>query len=75
MNREVESVKREILFANKALVKDGERILFVKRSKNDHFDPSLWELPGGKQDIGEEPETALIREVKEETRLHIQVKF
>lgn len=76
MSREVEVDKKEILLANKAVVKDdGGRILFVKRSKNDHFDPSLWELPGGKQDSAEEARQALIREVQEETGLEIKIRF
>lgn len=76
MNKEVEVDKKEILLANKAVVEDSSgKILFVKRSKNDHFDPLLWELPGGKQEPGEESTHALIREVKEETGLEIKIRF
>ncbi len=33
-----------------------------------------WEFPGGKIEVGETPETALIREIKEELNVTIQIE-
>jgi mutator protein MutT len=52
-----------------AIILDGDKILLEKR-KND---PSKgkWTVPGGLVDLGETVEQAVIREVKEETRLEV----
>jgi len=48
-----------------ALVDQDGRILIAERPKGkDHS--GLWEFPGGKIDIGETPERAIIRELYEE---------
>ncbi|MGH3716451.1 MAG: NUDIX hydrolase, partial [Micromonosporaceae bacterium] len=43
-------------------------ILLIKRGDN-----GLWALPGGAQDIGESTREAAVREVREETGLHVRV--
>jgi 8-oxo-dGTP diphosphatase len=48
-----------------ALVDAEGRILLQQRSL-DRSMPGLWEFPGGKVEAGETPETALIRELREE---------
>lgn len=50
---------------------DKNEILLVKRSLDDDFLPGIWEMPGGGINFGEEPEDAVVREVKEETGLSI----
>ncbi len=54
-----------------ALIIDGDKILLVERGK----DPlrGYWSLPGGAIETGETLETALLREVREETGLEIAV--
>ena len=42
------------------------KILLTKRSANQTFYPNVWDLPGGHLEAGESPETALVRELKEE---------
>jgi 8-oxo-dGTP diphosphatase len=54
-----------------AVVTDDEgRVLLLKRPADD-FMGGLWELPSGKVDPGERLDTALAREVKEETGLDL----
>ena len=49
---------------------DNERLLLIRRKK----DPfrNYWCLPGGKIEIGEHPEKALVRELYEETGIHVK---
>ena len=42
------------------------KILLAKRSSNQTFYPNVWDLPGGHLEAGESPQTALVRELKEE---------
>ena len=62
-----------ILLLNRCVVFKDDKILLVQRSKNDSFQPGKWELPGGKLDIGQEPNEALEREVLEETGLYVKL--
>lgn len=51
------------------VVEDGDgRVLLERRADN-----GLWNLPSGALDPGEQPATALVREVYEETGLHVRV--
>lgn len=64
-------VKRQRL-AVKALIRDGDRILLARLSER-AVETGRWTLPGGGVDHGESPETALLREVAEETGLRATV--
>ena len=55
-----------------AFIKNGEKVLIVKRPQDASFLPDYFELPGGHVEFGETPEEALIREVKEEVSLDIE---
>jgi 8-oxo-dGTP diphosphatase len=55
-----------------ALVRQGTRILMSQRRPDQSF-PLCWEFPGGKVDPGEPPETALVREIREELGAEVQV--
>ena len=54
-----------------AVLFDNDRVLLVKRSN----DPAkgMWAVPGGKIQPGETMQQALVREIKEETGLDIEV--
>jgi 8-oxo-dGTP diphosphatase len=51
-----------------------KKVLIIKRSADDDAFPGLWEIPSGKKEQFEEPVAALIREVKEEVGVEVQVK-
>lgn len=50
----------------------GGKLLLTKRARIPF--EGWWDLPGGFMNRGEYPETALIREIKEETGLDIKIK-
>ena len=59
--------------AGKAIISKNGKILLVKRSLNNEFDPGLWEFPGGKIMFGENLTEGLKREVMEEVGLIVSV--
>ena len=62
-----------ILVAACALI-DGEgRILIAQRPAGKSM-AGLWEFPGGKVEAGETPETALVREMREELSVEIALE-
>jgi len=48
-------------------------VLLIKRNKNEKHFPCVWELPSGKVEYKEDPNKAVIREVKEETGLNVKI--
>jgi 8-oxo-dGTP diphosphatase len=59
-----------VLVAAVALVDADGRVLISKRPEGKPLG-GLWEFPGGKMEQGERPETALIRELKEELGIDV----
>lgn len=58
----------------KSFIIDGDdRVLVLKRSDSDVHKAGIWEIPGGRLDLGENPFEGLKRETKEETGLDIEV--
>lgn len=58
-----------IVVAVTVFAQDGEgRVLLIHRNDN-----SLWSLPGGTQEIGEDISGTAVRETREETGLEVQV--
>lgn len=56
-----------------ALTNQAGEILLQKRPDGRQM-AGLWEFPGGKVDVGESPESALIRELKEELGIEVEAK-
>ena len=54
-----------------AIITDGSRFLATQRGYGDF--KGMWEFPGGKIELGEMPEEALQREIKEELRVDISI--
>ena len=50
------------------------RLLLLKRSSNCRSNAGKWDLPGGKIELGESFDRALLREVAEETGLSISLQ-
>ncbi len=51
---------------------EGGRVLLTQRKKGTHLE-GLWELPGGKIDVDEDPRDALVRELREELGIEVEV--
>lgn len=51
---------------------EGGRVLLTQRKSGAHLE-GLWELPGGKVEPDEDPRDALVRELREELGIEVQV--
>lgn len=54
-----------------AVIRDGDRIFATARGYGEY--KGWWEFPGGKIEVGETPEEALVREIHEELDTEIRV--
>ena len=68
MNTEEKKIYTHRVAVNAYLIRNG-KFLLLKRAS----DPQIWTPPGGRLRKNENPEKGLIREVKEETGLQIEV--
>ena len=57
---------------SRAVIINKLKLLLVRRTPSDRFNPNLWEIPGGKLAKGEDLHKSLEREVLEETGLIIE---
>ena len=55
-----------------AIIEEKSKVLVTQRGPEMDLS-GQWEFPGGKIKSGESPEASLIREIREELHLHIQV--
>jgi 8-oxo-dGTP diphosphatase len=59
------SAKPVVLVAAVAMIDEAGRVLLAERPAGKSM-AGLWEFPGGKVEVGETPEDAVIREIREE---------
>lgn len=57
------------------VIVDNDKILILQRNKYEDVFPNMWELPSGKKEPLENSERSLLREVKEETGLDVEIIF
>lgn len=62
----------ETVIVTAAIIWAGDLLLITQRKKGSHQELK-WEFPGGKMEAGEDPESCLRREIREELNLNIQV--
>src|ERR1700731_5151911 len=60
-----------LLVAAVALIDQDCRVLITQRPRGKSF-AGLWEFPGGKLEVDERPEAALIRELREELGIAVE---
>lgn len=54
-----------------AIICKDDKIFVIQRGYGDY--QGMWEFPGGKVELGESSEAALVREIKEELNVSIRV--
>ncbi len=65
---------KKLIIPQKAVIKKGDRYLILLRSKSETAFPGMWDFPGGKLELGEEPFLGVEREVREETGLVVKAE-
>ena len=59
--------------AVKSFIVNENKLLLLKRRKDDIHKPNEWDIPGGRLELGENPLTGIKRETREETNIDIEV--
>jgi ADP-ribose pyrophosphatase YjhB (NUDIX family) len=67
MARQVSTLPRHSVSVTAVVVDDNRRVLAIRRSDDDR-----WVPPGGVLELHETPEQGLVREVLEETGIHVK---
>ncbi len=63
---------QKIVLAGVIFNKQG-KALILQRNENEDIYPGMWELPSGKREFFESSHDALVREIKEEAGLDIEI--
>lgn len=56
------------------IIRDGDKILLMQRSETDSTFPDYWALVGGFMEWGEKVEETIVREVKEEIGVDVEIE-
>src|SRR5690349_25109278 len=67
----VDTSRPPVLVAAAVLVEEG-RVLLTQRKRGTHL-AGAWEFPGGKVEPDEDPRAALVRELREELGIEVEV--
>jgi len=70
MKKDIVEVRFRV--AVKGLIVKDRSVLLVKRALDEVQKPGIWEFPGGRLELGEDPIIGLIREIREETGLYVR---
>lgn len=70
VSNSTEKPKKLLLVVAAALIDTDGKLLLARRPEGKSM-AGMWEFPGGKVESGETPETALIRELKEELNIDV----
>ena len=64
----MQTIEHNMLLVVAGVIINNNKVLISKRPEGKHLS-NLWEFPGGKIETGETPESALIRELREELNI------
>ena len=69
-------MKKKIMYVSAVALLDWQAKVLISHRSEDHLVlPNFWEFPGGKIKINENPDDAVVREIKEELSLDIDKKL
>lgn len=71
MNAKDKKIVQKVVLGG--VVARGEKVLILQRHKNERVYPGMWELPSGKRENLESSEASLVREVREESGLDVEM--
>ena len=65
------NIDMKIINVVAAIIKKNNKVFITQRGHGEF--KGKWEFPGGKIEVGESPEDAIVREIKEELKYNIEV--
>ncbi len=69
----MKNLQRQIVTVSAYIQNKNGELLIIQRAQHDSH-PGLWEIPSGGLEWGEDPYLGVLREVKEETNLDVEIE-